>query len=240
MKLLASFVLFSIFLIGQPKSPESVSTKGNCSPIIKGNGNTINIKTCGMNNEQVAEWRTSFKQILEKQIDPKVLIALLDDIKSGQIRIENGVLRIESEVTEIAKQQEPRRLTDAQAQQLERSISPYRGQKIIISSYDPEGKSYAEFFVPAFDHAGWLDPNGGKPGVGQILGYSGAPPIGVQVTINDAEAKAGRVPPAAIALLNAVVSLGATIEQRPTMFVNEGVPAGTIELRVGLKPATQH
>ena len=54
-----------------------------------------------MSRDEVEEWRSSFKQILEKQIDPKVLVAILDEIKSGQIRIENGVLRIESRVAKI-------------------------------------------------------------------------------------------------------------------------------------------
>ena len=54
-----------------------------------------------MSKEQAEEWRRALTQILDKQIDPKVLIALLDDIKSGQIRIENGVLRIEKKIASM-------------------------------------------------------------------------------------------------------------------------------------------
>ena len=82
MKHLAPLLLLCGVAAAQFKPP-TIETKGACSPVVTGNDNTITIKTCGMTKDQVAEWRTSFQQILAKQIDPKVLVALLDDIKSG-------------------------------------------------------------------------------------------------------------------------------------------------------------
>jgi hypothetical protein len=71
---------------------------------------------------------------LEKQIDPKILVALLEDIKSGQIRIENGVLRIEGKVAEIQEVERPRALDVNQRNQLAFDMAQFRGQTI---TYDP-------------------------------------------------------------------------------------------------------
>ena len=107
MKLIAPLLLVFASIAGRGQTTGKAETSGPCSPAVTGSGNTINIQTCGMTKEQVEEWRKSFKQILQKQIDPKVLVALLDDIKSGQIRIENGVLRIEKKVDAMQYRYQP-------------------------------------------------------------------------------------------------------------------------------------
>jgi len=78
----------------RPSGPATAT--GACNVVISGSGNAINIKTCGLTNEQNAEWRMAFKQILEKQVDPKVLVRLLNDIKSGISRIENDIVVMNS------------------------------------------------------------------------------------------------------------------------------------------------
>ena len=86
-KIVAPLWLMSSLAFAQASLP-SVQTKAACSPVVTGNGNTITIETCGMTNAQIQEWRASLRQILDKQVDPKVLVALLDDIKTGQIHRE--------------------------------------------------------------------------------------------------------------------------------------------------------
>jgi len=80
---------------GQNVSTGSAKTSGSCSPAVTGSGNTINIKTCGMTDEQVSEFRNLLQQILASQANAEDLIRVLRELNSGQIRIENGVLRIE-------------------------------------------------------------------------------------------------------------------------------------------------
>jgi len=93
MKTLALFPLLCCLAGAQSGAP-AAQTNGGCSPAVTASGATITIKTCGLSNAQVAEWRAAIQQFLAKQIDPKVLVALLDDIKSRQIRIEKGALKI--------------------------------------------------------------------------------------------------------------------------------------------------
>jgi len=155
MKHLASILLICLVAVAQP-TPPAVQTKGACSPVITGSGNTITIKTCGMTREQVQEWRTSFRQILEKQVDPKVLVALLDEIKNGQIRIENGVLRIEGKVAEIEKGQKGRSLAVQQQEQLASAMSTFRGQRILFNPRrdDEEVSKFVESLAAALSQVG--------------------------------------------------------------------------------------
>ena len=80
MKFMLALFVLSLSGLGQSTGP--AGTKGSCSPAITGHGNTINInvKSCGLNNDQVEEFRGLFRQILEKQIEPKTLLGLLDDM----------------------------------------------------------------------------------------------------------------------------------------------------------------
>jgi hypothetical protein len=168
-----------------------------------------------MTKEQGDEFLKALKQIVSQQPDLAAMASML-----------NACLGASA----------PRALSETQAKRLQELLSPYRGQKVRISSYDPEGKSYAESFVPVFERAGWVQGSGEKPGVAMILGYTGSTPVGVQVTINKVEAEAGRAPNAAFALLDAMIELHATADEKKTMYVNEHVEAGVIELRVGIKP----
>jgi phage terminase large subunit-like protein len=131
MKYFALLSLLAMPCFGQ-LSTGKAETKGACSPAITGSHNTIKIdvKNCGMSKEQTNELRSLFEQILKKQVDPKVLMAVLDDIKSGLIRIENGVVRIEGKVSEIQEGQKPRALNIQQQAQLAFAMSGVEPQSI--------------------------------------------------------------------------------------------------------------
>lgn len=105
------YVLALIFLFAPPSWSQTTTgnarTSGSCSAAVTGSGNTINIKTCGMTMQQNDELRGLLRQVLKKQIDPNVLIRTLDNIESGQIRIENGVLRIEKDVQSLTEHYAP-------------------------------------------------------------------------------------------------------------------------------------
>jgi hypothetical protein len=176
MKTIASVLMFCCLAFAQAK-PSSVQTKGACSPVVTGNGNTITIRTCGLTKGEVQEWRASFKQILEKQIDPKVLVALLEEIKNGQIRIENGVLRIEGKVSDIQKSQKGRTLNVQQQDQIASAMSLFRGQHILFNLRpdDEEASQFLESLASVLSQAGLTLSNAHNAGMaippGMILKY---------------------------------------------------------------------
>jgi len=149
----------------------------------------------------------------------------------------------EAQVDELKKQTEPggrqvgtfqrqptdRQLSPAQGNALIQGLSPFRGQKIrvVCIANDPEGCRFAEAFKSVFVASGW-----NCEGVNQVA-YTGGHPVGIEATVNQAEAQAGRIPRAADRLLRALIILGLSGQE---IFVHPGVPAGQIEFRVGRPP----
>jgi len=149
----------------------------------------------------------------------------------------------EAQVEELKKQTEPggrqvgafqrqatdRQLSPAQGKALIQALSPFRGQKITVVciANDPEGCRFAEAFKSVFAASGW-----NCDGVNQVA-YTGGQPVGIEATVNQAEAQAGRVPRAADRLLRALIILGLSGQE---IFVHPAVPAGQIEFRVGRPP----
>ncbi len=80
--MLLPLFLLGLAAFGQSHTTGAATTRGPCSPAVSGSGNTINInvKNCGMTKEQTEEFRGLFRQILERQVDPKMLLGLLDDM----------------------------------------------------------------------------------------------------------------------------------------------------------------
>jgi hypothetical protein len=174
-------------LAQQSQSTGAATTKGSCSPAVTGSGDTIkiNVKDCGMSREQTQEWRASFKQILEKQIDPKVLTALLDDIKSGIIRIENGVLRIEQGMAD-------RHLTPEQKERLINRLSNFPKPRVIllIKNGNSEVDGFLKDFQYVFSKLDWpvegpiydLVPSGAR-GLGVVVKSQSEHPLSAVVLI---------------------------------------------------------
>lgn len=155
--------------------------------------------------------------------------------KQQRIRDEAAQARLreaEGAVARVQQQQAPRALTEQQRGALIAALSPHRGQKITIvaNMNDHESEQFAQAFFPVFQAAGW---DLGKS-TGPNLAMAVPTTMGVQVTINDAAARAQRVPPGAADLLRGLSGVGVVSER--TMFINAEVPEGMVELRVGAKP----
>jgi hypothetical protein len=134
----------------------------------------------------------------------------------------------------VEKQAAPRHLTSAQQQAIFEVISPIHDVvvSVAISMGDTEAKSFAGDFVSVLRKAGWNVGEG--DGINQAV-YTGGPDYGVQVTLNEAEARAGRYPTGAEALIRALIAIGLT----KGGFMNPGVPVGKIELRIGPNEPTR-
>ena len=131
-------------------------------------------------------------------------------------------------IEELKKQQAQRRLSYEEKRALIAALGPYRGQKISIAAIygDDDAKRYAEDLVQTFDAAGWKL---GDEGI--TFQRWDRSPVGLEVTLNEAEARAGRVSVGIGALINAVRRMG--LVDGNTVFMNVDVPAGEAQLRVG-------
>jgi hypothetical protein len=136
------------------------------------------------------------------------------------------------QIESIKAAQRQRRLSDEQKRTLIAALSPYQGQKISVVRImgDTEAEPPANDFVDVLVAAGWVFD--GKPGVVQAA-YD-RDPIGIEPTLNQVEAKAGRIPPALPVLVDTLLQLNLIRERKG--FANLNVPIGRIELRVGRRP----
>jgi hypothetical protein len=137
--------------------------------------------------------------------------------------------QVERRIGTFQRQATDRQLSPAQGNALIQALSQFGGQKITVVciANDPEGCRFAEAFKSVFVASGWH-----CEGVKQVA-YSGGHPVGIEATVNQAEAQAGRIPRAADRLLRALIILGLSGQE---IFVHPAVPAGQIEFRVGRPP----
>jgi hypothetical protein len=137
----------------------------------------------------------------------------------------------ERKTVPFQRQQTDRQLSPAQGNALIQALSPFRGQKIrvVCTVNDLEGCRFAEAFKAVFVASGW-----DCDGVNQAA-YTGSQPVGIEVTVNQAEGLAGRVPQPADRLTKALVVLGISGQE---IYVDPAVPARQIDFRVGRKPST--
>jgi hypothetical protein len=126
----------------------------------------------------------------------------------------------------------PRRLSESQKQALVAALSPFRGQKIdVVCIYgDEEGNQFSKDFDGVFRSAGW--DNGG--GINHAKYDQN--PVGIEVTFNQSEISAGRVPRAGEALIETLVNLG--LVKRKQGFLSPQAPADRITFRIGINPAS--
>lgn len=175
------------------------------------------------------------------------LVAMRERAVAEQQRqaIENADARHADEVSKLKKkteeaerkigafqrQQADRQLPAAQRNALIQALSSFRGQRITVVCLmgDAEGCQFAEAFKAVFIASGW-----DCVGVNQSV-ITGRQPVGIETTVNQTEAEAGRIPRAADVLVRTLMSLGLVKQE---IFGHNEVPAGQIQFRVGRKPTT--
>jgi hypothetical protein len=91
-----------------------------------------------------------------------------------------------------------------------------------------EVHSFASEFIAVFRAAGW--DAGANDGINQAA-YSGGVPTGIQVTLNEQDVAAQRLPAGANALLETLARLGLA----KAGFRDPQVPAGRIDVRISPK-----
>ena len=126
----------------------------------------------------------------------------------------------------------PRRLSDQQKEMLIAALKPFHGQRVDVVCIlgDTEGKQFAQDFDTVFRQAGWND--GGGSGISQAV--ITPDPKGIEVTLNQGEVSAGRIPKSAEVLVDTLAAAG--LLNAKNAFVNAEAPADRITFRVGRKP----
>jgi hypothetical protein len=124
-----------------------------------------------------------------------------------------------------------RRLSEQERHALVEALAPYGGQKVSVASilHDDDGKALAEDFVAVLDEARW--DHDGEAGVSYQ--QWDRDPIGIEIWLNEKEARAGRVQAGIGALIAAVRHLGLMADN--TLYMSRDVPAGEAQIRIGKK-----
>jgi hypothetical protein len=154
------------------------------------------------------------------------------EVKQAETRAAGEIARLERELAgaerKLATLTTHRRLSIEEKYAMIDALRPFAGQKISIAAIDgdEDGKVYAKDFIEVFEAAGWEHPD---------IAYRrwDRDPVGVEITLNEADGRAGRVNVAVGALINVVRKLSLT--DGNTIYMNGEVPAGQVQIKIGKK-----
>jgi hypothetical protein len=157
------------------------------------------------------------------------------DTPSRYLR-ENSELRqklveAENKLAALEQAQTQKHLSLAQKRHLIEALRPFAGQKISIASIrgDDNGLRLAQEFVSVFEAAGW--DHHGEAGVSTQDWPRD--PVGIEVVLNEDDARADHIPPGIAGLINVVRQLGLVYDN--TVYMDNDVPSGQALLKVGKK-----
>lgn len=156
----------------------------------------------------------------------------VDAMKKQLANAENIAVDAKLKAAEVHSLQQQRQLSDTQKDKLIAVLSPFRGQRVTITTVmgDGDGDIFAKDFVSVLESAGW-NHDGGN-GISQSIIMP--TPNGIQVGMNDEEAKAGRVLKSVEVFVIALHEIGITNSN--TVFVNSSIPIGSVALIIGNRP----
>lgn len=149
---------------------------------------------------------------------------------------ENSELRqrldeAENKVAALEKIQHEKRLSPEQRRFMIEALRPYAGQKVSIASIrgDDDGLILAQDFVAVFEAAGW--DHHGEAGI--TTQDWPRDPIGVEITLNEDDARRDHIAGGVVALINTVRKLGLVYDG--TVYMDNEVPAGQALVKIGKK-----
>jgi hypothetical protein len=149
---------------------------------------------------------------------------------------ENSELRqklidAENRLATLERTQTEKHLSPEQKRFLIEALRPFAGQKVSIASIrgDDEGLMLAQEFVSVFEAAGW--DHHGEAGV--TTQDWPRDPVGIEVVLNEKDARGDQIPPGVAGLINVVRQLGLVYDN--TVYMDNDVPEGQALLKVGKK-----
>ena len=149
---------------------------------------------------------------------------------------ENSELRqklidTENQLAALEQTQTQKHLSLEQKRFLIEALRPFAGQKVSIASIrgDDDGLQLAQEFVSVFEAAGW--DHHGEAGVSTQEWPRD--PVGIEVVLNEDDARANQIAPGVAGLINVVRQLGLVYDN--TVYMDNDVPNGQALLKVGKK-----
>jgi hypothetical protein len=149
---------------------------------------------------------------------------------------ENSELRqklidAENKLAALERTQTEKHLSSEQQRFLIEALRPFAGQKVSIASIrgDDEGLQLVQEFVSVFEAAGW--DHHGEAGISTQDWPRD--PVGIEVVLNEKDARGDQIPPGVAGLINVVRQLGLVYDN--TVYMDNEVPEGQALLKVGKK-----
>ena len=149
---------------------------------------------------------------------------------------ENSELRqklidAENKLAALERTQTEKHLSPEQQRFLIEALRPFAGQKVSIASIrgDDEGLLLVQEFVSVFEAAGW--DHHGEAGI--TTQDWPRDPVGIEVVLNEKDARGDQIPPGVAGLINVVRQLGLVYDN--TVYMDNDVPEGQALLKVGKK-----
>jgi hypothetical protein len=149
---------------------------------------------------------------------------------AAQVRdLQRKLSETESQLAALHRKEMQKRLSDDEKKRLIEALAPFAGQKVAVAFRlgDEDGKTLAEDFVAVFKAAGWN--YGGEAGL-SVQRWD-RDPVGVEIALNEADARAGRISNGIGALINAVRKLRLSYDN--TIYMSREVPAGQAVVKIG-------
>jgi hypothetical protein len=179
---------------------------------------------------EVAELQQRLQQTESRRVAS--VESLRWEVKQAEARAATEIERLNEQLAraerKLAAIQATRRLSLEEKHALIDALSPFAGQRVMISAIagDEDGKAYAQDFVEVFEAAGWQHP---------AVSYRSfdRDPVGVEITLNDADGRAGRINASVGALINIARRLSLT--DGNTIYLNAEVPSGQVQVKIGKK-----
>jgi hypothetical protein len=159
-------------------------------------------------------------------------VAEADQRRAAEVaNLRKQLAAAEAKLAGFQKSQAQKRLSSEEKEALIEALKPFAGQKITVASIrgDDEGKALAEDIVAVLDASGW-DHNGEA---GVSVQQWDRDPIGIEIALNEEDARAGRISAGIGALINVVRRLG--LAQDNTIYMSNDIPAGEAQVKVGKK-----
>jgi hypothetical protein len=141
------------------------------------------------------------------------------------------LIEAENKLAALEQKQSQKHLSQEQQRFLIEALRPFPGQKVSIASIrgDDEGEKIAQEFVSVFEAAGW--DHHGEAGV--TTQEWPRDPVGVEVVLNENDARGDKIPPGVAGLINAVRKLGLVYDS--TIYMDNEVPEGQALVKIGKK-----
>ncbi len=154
------------------------------------------------------------------------------EVRQAEAKAEREIANMKDKLGQaerkLASLQAVRRLSHDEKNMLIDALSPFRGQRVLIAAIegDEDGKGYAADFAEVFEAAGWVHPE---------IDYRrwDRDPIGVEISLNENDGRAGRINSAIGTLINVTRKLSLT--DANTVYMNDEVPSGQVQIKIGKK-----